>query len=235
VSGQTLAYSSADREKSYVSLLVSDTGIGMAPDVKARIFEPFFTTKLGSGGTGLGLAVVYGIIASHHGFIEVESSPGNGCTFRILLPAGGAGAVATAPSELSTFPDGTESLLIVDDEDALRHILRTAFTRKGYSVTSAGNGLEAIEILDDPAHKVDAVLLDINMPGASGVEVLKAIKANRPELPVLIISGHISTDTRNLLEHLGQTDVVSKPYRLDELGRRLRNMLGESPVAKVGA
>jgi len=235
VSGQALASSGADREKNYVCLLVSDTGIGMPAEVKARIFEPFFTTKLGSGGTGLGLAVVYGIIASHHGFIEVDSAPGSGSTFRILLPSGGTGAVATAPSELSSFPDGTETLLIVDDEDALRHILRTAFTTKGYSVVSACNGLEAIEILGDPAHTIHAVLLDINMPGASGVDVLKSIKATRADLPVLIISGHINAETRNILEHLGQTDVVSKPYRLDELGRRLRNMLGESPVAKARA
>ena len=233
VPGKELAYSSADHERSYVSLVVSDTGLGMSPEVKARIFEPFFTTKLGSGGTGLGLAVVYGIIASHHGFIEVESAPGAGSSFKILLPAGGAGAVTTAPSELSAFPDGTESLLIVDDEDALRHILRTAFTRKGYRVISASNGLEAIEILDDPSHSVDAVLLDINMPGASGVDVIKSIKMNRPDLPVLVLSGHVGAETRNTLEQLGQTDVVTKPYRLDELGRRLRNMFGEKPITKT--
>jgi PAS domain S-box-containing protein len=235
VRGQSLAQKGAERDKSYVCLQVSDTGMGMPPEVKARIFEPFYTTKLGSGGTGLGLAVVYGIIASHHGFIEVESTPGQGSTFKILLPSGGTGSATTAPPELSSFPDGTESLLIVDDEDALRHILRTAFTRKGYNVFSACNGLEAIEILDDPSHLVDAVLLDINMPGASGIDVLKTIKATRPDLPVLVLSGHISAETRNILEQLGQTDLIAKPYRLDELGRRLRNVLGEKPVAKAGA
>jgi two-component system cell cycle sensor histidine kinase/response regulator CckA len=235
ISGDAVKHSEADRSKSYVCLQVSDTGVGMPPEVKARIFEPFFTTKLGSGGTGLGLAVVYGIITSHHGFIDVESSPGAGSTFKIVMPASGAGAVAAAQAELNTFPDGDESLLIVDDEDALRNILRTAFTRKGYSVVSASNGLEAIEILGDPSHSIDAVLLDINMPGASGVDVIKTIKSHRPDLPVLILSGHINAETRNTLEHLGQTDLISKPYRLDELGRRLRNMLGEKPVAKVGA
>jgi CheY-like chemotaxis protein len=201
----------------------------MPPNIKARIFEPFFTTKAGNEGTGLGLAVVYGIISGHRGFIDVESRPGLGSSFKIMMPASEIDAVAAVPSELTSFPGGTESLLIVDDEDALRQILRTAFTRKGYRVVSASNGLEAIEILGNPSHSIDAVLLDINMPGASGIEVLRSIKAHRPELPVLVLSGHISAETRIVLEHLGQTDTLSKPYRLDELGRRLRFLIGDKP------
>ncbi len=232
VGGDSLAYAEAARDKSYICLRVTDTGTGMTPEVKARIFEPFFTTKAGTDGTGLGLAVVYGIVASHRGFIDVESVPDKGSTFTILMPSGGTGALTLAPSELSSFPDGTESLLIVDDEDAIRHILRTVFTRKGYNVTSASNGLEAIEILGNPSHAIDAVLLDINMPKASGVDVVESIKGHRPDLPVLILSGHISAETRNKLERLGQTEFLSKPYRLDELGRRLRYMLAEKPAAK---
>jgi CheY-like chemotaxis protein len=227
--GDQLSQKGAARDKKYICLQVSDTGIGIPPEFKARIFEPFFTTKKGSDGTGLGLAVVYGIVASHHGFIEVDSIPGNGSTFKILMPADAAGGVVPASSEVSSFPEGTETLLIVDDEDAIRNILRTAFTRKGYTVVSASNGLEAIEILSDRSHSIDAVLLDINMPGASGVDVVRTIKAFRSELPVLILSGHINTDTRNVLEQLGQADFVSKPYRLDELGRRIRIMIGDKP------
>lgn len=230
VPGASLTQTDAVREKKYVRLEVSDTGCGIPPEVKARIFEPFFTTKKGSEGTGLGLAVVYGIVCSHHGFIEVDSSPGLGSTFRVLLPAEVSTAQPVAPSEPGSFPTGTENLMIVDDEDAIRHILRTALTRKGYSVISASNGLEAIEMLANPAHKIDAVLLDINMPGASGVDVVRAIRSHRPGLPVLILSGHISAETRNVLEHLGQTDFVSKPYNLDNLGRRIRDMIGEGPL-----
>lgn len=227
ISGDKLAHKEAARDKTYICLLVSDTGTGMPPEVKARIFEPFFTTKSGSDGTGLGLAVVYGIVASHQGFIEVDSVPGSGSTFRVLMPASSAVAVPAQPAELRLFPEGSESLLIVDDEDAIRHILRTAFTHKGYSVMSASNGLEAIEILGNPAHEIDVVLLDINMPGASGIDVVRYIRAHRPGLPVLILSGHISAETRNILEQLGQTDFVSKPYSLDELGRRIRYMIGD--------
>jgi PAS domain S-box-containing protein len=230
VSRESLGHKEAAQGRAYVCLLVSDTGVGMAPEVKARIFEPFFTTKAGSDGTGLGLAVVYGIIASHQGFIEVDSTPGSGSAFRVLMPASASGVVPAQQAEGGTFPEGTESLLIVDDEDAIRHILRTAFTRKGYNVISASNGLEAIEILGNPAHFIDAVLLDINMPGASGVDVVRAIKAKRPELPILILSGHINAESRNVLEQLGQTDFISKPYRLDELGRRIRYMVGDNPA-----
>jgi CheY-like chemotaxis protein len=229
VAGASIAKKEAARDKNYVCMVVSDTGVGMPPNIKARIFEPFFTTKAGNEGTGLGLAVVYGIISGHRGFIDVESRPGLGSSFKIMMPASEIDAVAAVPSELTSFPGGTESLLIVDDEDALRQILRTAFTRKGYRVVSASNGLEAIEILGNPSHSIDAVLLDINMPGASGIEVLRSIKAHRPELPVLVLSGHISAETRIVLEHLGQTDTLSKPYRLDELGRRLRFLIGDKP------
>ena len=229
VSGDRLGHKGAAQGKAYVCMLVGDTGTGMTPEVKARIFEPFFTTKAGSDGTGLGLAVVYGIIASHQGFIEVDSAPGAGSAFRVLMPASAAGVVPAPQADQGSFPEGNESLLIVDDEDAIRHILRTAFTRKGYSVISASNGLEAIEILGNPSHTIDAVLLDINMPGASGVDVVRAIKARRPELPVLILSGHINAESRNALEQLGQTEFISKPYRLDELGRRIRYMVGDDP------
>ncbi len=235
VGGASIAKKEAARDKNYVCMTVSDTGVGMPPNIKARIFEPFFTTKAGNEGTGLGLAVVYGIISGHHGFIDVESRPALGSTFKIMMPASEIDAVAAVPSELTNFPSGTENLLIVDDEDALRQILRTAFTRKGYRVVSASNGLEAIEILGNPSHSVDAVLLDINMPGASGVEVLRTIKAHRPELPVLVLSGHISAETRIVLEHLGQTDTLTKPYRLDELGRRLRYLIGDKPAVAATA
>jgi PAS domain S-box-containing protein len=227
VAGSTLPYPNAARDHNYAELRVSDTGTGMPPEVRARIFEPFFTTKKGTDGTGLGLAVVYGIIANHRGYIEVDSTPGVGSTFRILLPIGGTFAVDAPAPDLSNFPSGHQSILVVDDEDPLRQLLRTVFTRKGYKVTSACDGLEAIAIVGDPNRQIDAVLLDINMPGASGVEVLKSIREKRPQLPVLILSGHLSAETRDYLEEIGQTDYLSKPYRLDELGRRLRTMLGD--------
>jgi len=197
----------------------------MTPDVKARIFEPFFTTKPSNQGTGLGLAVVYGIAAGHHGFIDVESEIGVGSTFKIYLPLVGAAVAAPASAQPGHFPGGTESLLVVDDEGPLRNLLKLAFVRKGYRVASASDGLEAIDLIRDPTCNIDALLLDFNMPRATGLEVVRTLATCRPNLKVLVLSGHLTAETRAEFELLGQKDFVNKPYTLDELGRRLRQLL----------
>jgi CheY-like chemotaxis protein len=211
--------------------MVADTGSGMTPEVRQRIFEPFFTTKQGNGGTGLGLAVVYGIVVAHHGFIDVESTPGVGSTFSVYLPLAEKGPVAAPTAGSMDFPGGTESLLIVDDEESLRSLLATALTRKGYRTSTAASGLEAIELISDTTRPFDAVLLDLNMPGASGIDVLKIIRICRPSLNVAVISGHLTQEARAEFEQLGQRVFVQKPYRLDELGRQLRSLLEKSRAA----
>jgi len=221
----TVARADTVRHRNYVCLEVSDTGTGMTPEVRQRIFEPFFTTKAVNHGTGLGLAVVYGIVASHHGFIEVDSVPKEGSTFRIFLPAAEHSSIAPPSVVATDFPGGPEALLVVDDEDPLRKLLKTALTRKGYQVTCACDGLEAIDFINNPELKLDAVLLDLNMPGASGLAVLKVIRQHRPELKVLMLSGHLSVDAKAEIEKLGGADFLNKPYGLDELGRTLRRLL----------
>jgi two-component system cell cycle sensor histidine kinase/response regulator CckA len=217
---------SAEPARRYACLEVKDTGTGMTSEVRSRIFEPFFTTKQANKGTGLGLAVVYGIATSHRGFIEVESAVGAGSTFHVYLPLAGDVSAISAPAPgIVEFPGGTESLLVVDDENSLRLLLTAAFTRKGYRVMSSATGLEAIEVISDLSKPLDAVLLDLNMPGTNGVEVLKVIRSSRPNLPVLVISGHITPESRAEFEQLNQRDFVQKPYRLDEVGRRLRALL----------
>ncbi|HZZ57085.1 MAG TPA: PAS domain S-box protein [Opitutaceae bacterium] len=211
--------------RQYVVLEVADTGTGMTEEVRARIFEPFFTTKEVNRGTGLGLAVVYGIVASHQGFIDVESTVGVGSTFRIYLPAATEASVPIAAVGSTEFPGGTESLLVVDDEDPLRKLLNAALTSKGYRVTCACDGLEAIDFINNPDVQLDAVLLDMNMPGASGLSVLKIIRAHRPQLRVLLVSGHLNPEAREELEQFPGVDFLAKPYGLDELGRRLRKLL----------
>ena len=230
--GASLARLGADPARTYAGLAVSDTGTGMSPEVRARIFEPFFTTKPVNQGTGLGLAVVYGIVVAHHGFIEVASTPGAGSTFSVYLPL--AESAASAPATIfagDLFPTGTESVLIVDDEEALRGLLAQALKFKGYRPTTAATGLEAIERLSDPTQHFDATLLDLNMPGATGVDVLKIIRVCRPELKVLVVSGHITPEARAEFGQLGQRDFVQKPYKLEELGRQLRRLLDARPVA----
>ena len=224
--GASLQRLGADPARTYACLQVGDTGTGMTAEVRARIFEPFFTTKLGNQGTGLGLAVVYGIVVAHHGFIDVDSTPGNGTTLSIYLPLAETGVtMPTLIAANESFPGGSESLLIVDDEESLRNLLATALSRKGYQTLTAASGLEAIDVINDPAKKIELVLLDLNMPGATGIEVLKIIRLCRPQTHVLVISGHITPAARAEFERLNQRDFIQKPYRLDELGRTLRRLL----------
>jgi two-component system, cell cycle sensor histidine kinase and response regulator CckA len=206
-------------------LKVSDTGTGMPPEVRERIFEPFFTTKGVNKGTGLGLAVVYGIVASHEGCIDVESTVGQGSTFRVCLPFSDSAVQAPVAIKPSEFPGGSESILIVDDEAALRLLLETTFTRKGYTVTTARDGLEAIDLIGRMDKRFDVVLLDLNMPGATGIEVLKVLKVTHPQAKVLILTGHLTHEAKIEFEKLGQKDFVRKPYTLDELGRNIRALL----------
>jgi PAS domain S-box-containing protein len=222
VPGKTLRRLGADVTRTYACLAVGDTGTGMSTEVRQHIFEPFFTTKQGHQGTGLGLAVVYGIVVAHHGYIEVDSTPGVGSTFRVYLPLADIAVTVPAVSGNSEFPGGTESLLVVDDEASLRELLAGALAAKGYRTSTAASGIEAIDLISDPARLFDAVLLDLNMPGATGVEVLRVIRICRPALRVIVLSGHLTTEARLELEKSGQCGFMQKPYKLDDLGRQLR-------------
>jgi two-component system, cell cycle sensor histidine kinase and response regulator CckA len=220
-----LRHHQADPARRYACLAIADTGTGMTPEVRGRLFEPFFTTKQVNHGTGLGLAVVYGIVSSHRGFIDVESTLGTGSTFYVYLPLAPDTSLAAPSAGQTEFPSGTEALLVVDDESSLRLLLSTAFTRKGYRVSTAATGLEAIEIIGDTTRPIDAVLLDLNMPGSSGIEVFKVIRVCRPDVAVLVVSGHISPEVRAEFQNLNQRDFLQKPYKLDDVGRRLRALL----------
>ena len=215
----------ADPHRTYACLRVADTGTGITPEVRARLFEPFFTTKPGSSGTGLGLAVVYGVVTSHKGFIEVESTPGTGSAFVAALPLAEENVIMPALAAGGDFPAGTETVLVVDDEVSLRRLLEATLTAKGYKVITAANGLEAIDYLSRNDQPLDAVLLDLNMPGANGIDVFKVIRIGRPEVKVLILSGNLNADNRAELHKIGQSEFVQKPYALEDVGRRLRRML----------
>jgi len=217
--------SGVDRAKTYACLQVADTGTGMTPEVRARLFEPFFTTKPGAQGTGLGLAVVYGIVTSHKGFIEVESIRGAGSTFIAGLPLTEEVASLAVVPVRGEFPAGNETILVVDDEVSLRRLLEATLTSKGYRVVTAANGLDAIEHLGNPENSVDAVLLDLNMPGANGIDVFKVIRMGRPNIKVLILSGNLSREARHELNDLGHNSFIQKPYALDDVGRHLRSLL----------
>jgi two-component system cell cycle sensor histidine kinase/response regulator CckA len=211
--------------REYARLTVSDTGTGMTPEVRARIFEPFYTTKAVNQGTGLGLSVVYGIVASHEGTIQVESQPGKGSSFHVFLPLAAGRATAAPAARLEEFPGGRESILVVEDETPLRILLEATLGQKGYQVTGVADGLEAINRITSPAARFDAVLLDLNMPGASGLDVFRVIRATRPGLKVLVVTGHLNPQASAEFEALGHSQFLAKPYTLTDMGRRLRQLL----------
>ncbi|HEY9154844.1 MAG TPA: PAS domain S-box protein [Opitutaceae bacterium] len=237
VSGESIARLGGEAGHWYVCIRVADTGCGMPPHVKARIFEPFFTTKQNSGGTGLGLSVVYGIILNHRGFLEVDSIENVGSTFNIYLPME-EGKVAARSSEtghglLGDIPAGRETVLIVEDEASLRELLKMVLEPRGYKVLTAADGAQAIDVLLREPKTIEAVLLDLNLPELNGVDVFKTLRRIRPETKVLIVSGNITPEVRRELNALGQSEFLPKPYQIDELGRRLRSLLG--PLAASAA
>lgn len=230
VSGERVEKLGGEANRLYACIKVADTGCGMPPHVKARIFEPFFTTKQNSGGTGLGLSVVYGIILNHRGFFEVDSTEGLGSTFYIYLPmeAGHSAqrAAETGHGLLGDIPPGRETIFIIEDEASLRELLRTVLEPRGYTVLTACDGAEAIDLLLREPATIDAVLLDLNLPEINGLDVFKTLRRIRPETKVLVISGNITAEVRREMNSLGQHEFLPKPYQLDELGRRLRAVLG---------
>jgi PAS domain S-box-containing protein len=229
VPGETLQRFNADPTLFYACLEVSDTGVGMSPEIQARIFEPFFTTKQAAGGTGLGLAVVYGIILNHFGFIDVRSKPGHGSTFSVYLPL--TSAKAGMPSVMTTFgefPTGTESVLVVEDEQSLRGLLAVILGQKGYRVQSVADGLAAAELLASSPTPIDVILLDFNMPGVDGIEVYKTVLKTRPNAKVIVISGNLTVEAKAEFTKLGQKDFLEKPFRLEDIGQRIRRVLEPS-------
>jgi len=219
------------RDRAYACLAASDTGTGMTPEVRARIFEPFFTTKPSEQGTGLGLAVVYGIVASHEGTIDVESAPGSGSTFKIYLPLADRDALSPVIAKSAEFPSGAESLLIVEDEAPLRLLLEASLGSKGYQVITAADGLGAIEKIRDKTQSLDGVLLDLNLPLASGIDVLRVIKECRPGVTVVILAGELTADLCAEFEWIKPRHFVKKPYTIEQVGRRLRDLIEESKAS----
>lgn len=210
----------------YVQMSVSDNGEGMSREVQERIFEPFFTTKIPGKGTGLGLAVVYGIVQSHHGHLTVYSAPGKGTEFKVYLP------IATDPinikdlsNEIIPVNGGTETVLIIDDEEEIRSISRNILERYGYKVLTAKNGEEGIKLYKDKNDSIDLIILDLVMPFKGGAEVLKEVKDINPSAKVLIASGYSTTATIMQVVKDGANMIVNKPYTLRDLLSKVRETI----------
>ena len=217
----------------YVMLAVSDSGMGMDADTQAHVFEPFFTTKPAGEGTGLGLATVYGIVKQSAGYIWVYSEPGQGTTFRIYLPRlDRTGAPVVHEQADEQLPRGSETLLVVEDEDALRELARLTLADCGYRVLAAGSGPEALEVLAEHPGAVDLLLTDVVMPGMSGPELAEHLVSQYPQMKVLYTSGYTDhAAVRNGVLGPGAA-FLSKPFSPDELAHQVREVLDAPPARR---
>jgi two-component system cell cycle sensor histidine kinase/response regulator CckA len=218
-------------EGDYVTVTVSDTGIGISKEDRERIFEPFYTKKvMGRSGTGLGMAVVWGTIKDHKGYIDIQSTRGKGTTFTLYFPITRE-EIATDKPLLSTkdYIGKGESILIVDDVKEQREIASVMLKKLGYSVTSVPSGEEAIEYMKD--NSADLLILDMIMdPGIDGLETYKRILTLHPHQKAIIASGFSETDRVKEAQRRGAGAYVKKPYTLEKIGLAVRNELDKHKV-----
>jgi PAS domain S-box-containing protein len=215
------------RDGEFVRLTVQDTGCGMTPEIQARIFEPFFTTKDIGKGTGLGLATVYGIVKQHRGWIEVDSKVGGGTIFRIFFPANPVPEVAPQAAAVeSPIAGGKETILLVEDEAALRGLTRLVLQRQGYEVLEAGSGVEALELWRQHGGRIDLLLTDMIMPeGLTGRDLAKQLQALKPALKVIYASGYSADAGGTTFRQRESSPFLQKPYHPQKLARMVRECL----------
>ena len=217
-----------------VRLRVSDDGVGMTPEVLERIFEPFFTTRPLGEGSGLGLAVVQGIVQDHGGQIFVRSTPGKGTTFDVELPAAGVQRAEPAPTLGVAPPGAGERLLVVDDEAVIARVVSEQLRRLGYAVTSVNDPEDALELVAEDPEDFDLLLTDLQMPRMDGVELAARVGRIRPELPVVLSTGNRWSIPASTARAAGIREIVDKPFRIEELAHVLRAVLrgaGTPPAA----
>jgi two-component system cell cycle sensor histidine kinase/response regulator CckA len=227
ISGEVAAQALSVAEGSYVSLAITDTGTGMTPEVQARVFEPFFTTKESGHGTGLGLAMAYGVVRQCGGSIRVHSARGIGTTIRILLPVTCQPHTASRPEPAPIPSGGTETVLLVEDEAGVRRFIRGVLEDHGYRVLDAGNGIEAIELARSYGGSIDLLLTDIVLPGMKSADLIRQFQAVRPGVTVLRMSGYPDRFGAALDS---ETPHLAKPFTAEALLSRIRKLLDTAPV-----
>jgi len=215
----------------YVEIRVSDNGTGMDAETQGRIFEPFFTTKEVGKGTGLGLSMVYGIVKQHDGHINVYSEAGQGTTFRIYLPIAESAVKEEAVAVLPPLLGGTETILVAEDEEALRKLAKDVLEGLGYTVLLAKDGEEAVEMYREHGERIGLLLLDVVMPRMGGWEAYQQIRELSGDVPLIFMTGYSSETVQSRFvqqdksaEELGAV-VMTKPYNLEGLGRKVREVL----------
>ena len=217
----------------YARISVSDTGTGIPTDIRERLFEPFFTTKDVGQGTGMGLSMVHGIVRQAGGDVRVASEPGEGSTFSILLPettapvALGEGATRVTPGT------GSESVLVVEDEERVRRLVLKTLERQGYAVVAASNADEAMRVLAERGARIQLLVTDVVLPGVNGLDLARAARSALPDLRVLYISGYGFQDLARYGTLGADTTLLAKPFRPPELVGAVRRVLDRPPSAII--
>jgi PAS domain S-box-containing protein len=225
VDADTAARLGLPKTGAYVEIAVMDTGKGIDEETRERIFEPFFTTKPLGEGTGLGLATAYGIVTESGGAIEVNTAVGSGTTFRVLLPSSSQPTFADDAEVAPSTPSGSGSILVVDDQSAVRRFLRRALERSGFEVLEAANGTEALHLAESHRGPIDAVVTDVDMPEMTGIALASELARSRPETPVLYLSGSSRDFLDDLEAQEALGDFLQKPFTEEELVDELRRLI----------
>ena len=214
----------------YVFLKVTDTGTGMDEKTRSRIFEPFFSTKF--TGRGLGLAAVLGIVRAHKGTIKVWSEPGKGTTFEVLFPSLGEGADTTRWSEPPPRTEwrGEGTILLVDDEESLVALGTRMLEHLGFTVLTASDGLQAVELYRERGKEIDLVMMDLTMPQMDGAKAFAELRRLNPDVPVVLASGYAEDDVTSRIEGKMPSGIIRKPYTLAILRETLAGLLSTRPA-----
>lgn len=218
-------------ESAYVLIAVGDTGIGMSEKTRVRIFEPFFTSKQPGKGTGLGLAVVYGIVRGHRGIVDVSSVPGQGSAFRVYIPATTPQAPLLPTGNVTAVnesPGGSETILVIEDESMLATLLATLLEGKGYYVLTAHDGPQGVATYNNHKAAIDLVLIDIGLPKMNGFQVLKNIRGVNPSVRTILASGYLNPEDKERMMEMGVDTFLQKPFIPSEVLRVVRRVLDRS-------
>jgi two-component system, cell cycle sensor histidine kinase and response regulator CckA len=217
----------------YICLKVTDTGIGMSPETKARAFEPFFTTKEKGKGTGLGLSTVYGVVKQSGGYIEIESTLGVGTTFRIYLPRVDEPLAMERPAfDVAATYEGTETILLAEDESSLRNLTRDTLELCGYRVLAANDGVEALKVSENYKEPIDLVLTDVVMPEMGGRVLVEKLLGQRPDIKVVFMSGYAGQGIGSPGPIAPNSVFLAKPFTRETLSRRIREVLDQRVVTE---
>jgi len=225
VDGALAAAHPGARPGPHVRLSISDTGVGLTPELQSRVFDPFFTTKPEGQGTGLGLSVAFGIVSQHGGLLTVESAPGAGATFSVHLPRADRPAVPAPAPDHEPARGGAETILVVEDEPAVRRLAESFLAAAGYTVHTAADGMEALALLTRSDVRIDLALLDVVMPRMGGRELRQRLVEAAPGVPVLFASGYAGDPSQ--IDFIGdhERELVRKPYGAATLLRKVRRLL----------